>query len=495
MKNPLLLSILICISTIAFSQEATPSVYTNITHNAEDGYTLKWKNQILYEIQAENTYNLESAMGQPVGTEQGFDFDFQSSDIHGTLYFGFIDFETARHPQTVFFKRPVNIENGKASINILQLSGKYDMVGWKKSGKGRMGYRVELDNGIIYYDGVLAFEYSDGFKSLPAVVEGPILQMLTDSSVVIKFKTNLPSNCKLLINDKAYDFSIPKKDYEFFIEDLKPSNSYKYKIICRGFTYSYELKTAPMNGSRKPFTFAYASDSRAGKGGGERHIWGTNAYIVKKSVSLALQQNAAFMQFTGDLITGYSTSQDDMKLQYANFKKVISPFTPYMPVYAGVGNHEVLERRFKNPVGWDVRVNRFPFDTESMEALFAQEFANHRNGPASEDGMPYDPDPNKKDFPTYKENVYFYTYDNVAMIVLNSEYLYAPSLDYVPETSGGLHGYLMDGQLKWLEETLQALEINPDIDHILLHNIRRYFQTVVMWTMRCGMVAITVIEP
>jgi len=31
-----------------------------------------------------------------------------------------------------------------------------------------------------------------------------------------------------------------------------------------------------------PFTFAYTSDSRAGSGGGERNIYGVNAYIMKK---------------------------------------------------------------------------------------------------------------------------------------------------------------------------------------------------------------------
>ncbi len=51
---------------------------------------------------------------------------------------------------------------------------------------------------------------------------------------------------------------------------------------------------------------------------------------------------------------------------------------------------------------------------------------NPENGPLSEDGSFLDPNPNRADdFPTYKENVYYYTWDNVAMVVLNSQYLYS----------------------------------------------------------------------
>lgn len=468
MKNRIFTLIVALIPFLSFAQKEVPSVYTNISYDDEMGYVLKVKGYVLPETKAESLYSVESAMGNPVGTEEGFDFDFQSEEINGTLYFGFIDYERSKYHQPVIFKRPVKIEKGKASINILQLKGKYDMIGWKEAGKGRLGYRVELDNGIIYYDGVMAFEYDEGFKLIPAISEGPILQMLTDTSVVIKFRTSLETKTDLFINNEKSEETITATEHEIQITDLEPDSKYKYMIVCGGLEYHYELTTAPQNGSRTSFTFAYASDSRSGKGGGERNIWGTNAYIIKKSVALAKQQNAVFMQFTGDLITGYSDNVNQMKLEYANFKKVISPFSPYMPVYAGIGNHEVVETRFTLDDSKSIRVDRFPFETESMEALFAAEFANHKNGPVSEDGMPYDPDPNKIDFPTYQENVFYYTYDNVAMVVLSSEYLYTPTLYKVPETSGGLHGYMMDGQLKWLEETLEMFEQDKTIDHIFV---------------------------
>ena len=70
------------------------------------------------------------------------------------------------------------------------------------------------------------------------------------------------------------------------------------------------------------------------------------------------------------------------------------------------------------------------------------------------------------DFPTYQENVFYYTYDNVAVVVLNSDYWYAPNHPAIPITGGGLHGYIMDQQLAWLDETIAKLENDPNIDHI-----------------------------
>jgi 3',5'-cyclic AMP phosphodiesterase CpdA len=184
-------------------------------------------------------------------------------------------------------------------------------------------------------------------------------------------------------------------------------------------------------------------------------------------MALATQQSVSFMQFTGDLINGYRTEPMEMDLQYANWKRVIQPFAHYIPVIATMGNHEALMRVFRSKE-YSFSIDRFPYETESAEAVFARNFVNPLNGPESEDGAKYDPNKKKKDFPSYKENVFYYTYDNVAMINMNSDYWYAPSTALIPLVSGGLHGYIMDQQLKWLEETIELLENNENIDHVFV---------------------------
>ena len=59
-------------------------------------------------------------------------------------------------------------------------------------------------------------------------------------------------------------------------------------------------------------------------------------------------------------------------------------------------------------------------------------------------------------------------YDNVAVVVLNSDYWYTPTTAAIPVVGGGLHGYVMDQQLEWFTQTMAALEENTDIDHVFV---------------------------
>ena len=114
------------------------------------------------------------------------------------------------------------------------------------------------------------------------------------------------------------------------------------------------------------------------------------------------------------------------------------------------------------------QVDNFPYDIASSEAIYQREFVNPLNGPDSEDGSMYDPDENAIDFPSYKETVFYYIYDNLAMVVLNSNYWYTPSIKSIDVTGGNIHGYVMDNQLEWFSNTMAELENNSAIDHIFV---------------------------
>jgi hypothetical protein len=134
-----------------------------------------------------------------------------------------------------------------------------------------------------------------------------------------------------------------------------------------------------------------------------------------------------------------------------------------------MGNHEAHIYAFYDTItGRPYTIDRFPYETESSEAIFQSHFTLPENGPESEDGSVYDPDPDKIDFPSYKESVYYTTYDNVAIVVLNSDYWYAPTLPAYFQVSGNLHGYIMDNQLLWLEDVLNTLEMDENIDHVFV---------------------------
>jgi hypothetical protein len=274
--------------------------------------------------------------------------------------------------------------------------------------------------------------------------------------------------------NRLFNYSPKGTLHELELPRLRPATRYRYQIAVKTplgdqrISPVIEFTTAPEVGANTPFTFAYASDSRKGQGGGERNIWGTNAYIMKRIGALAAQENVAFMQFTGDMINGYLTSPLETRLEYANWKRAVEPYWQSFPWFTGMGNHEVITRSFNYGGEYGTSVDRFPFDTESGEAVFRSEFTNPTNGPDSEDGAVYDPNPKAIDFPSYKESVYYYLYGNTAMVVLNSDYLYAPSLDKYTRTSGGLHGYLLDQQLAWLATVLDTLEKDSRIRHVFV---------------------------
>lgn len=463
----------LCAFAIAFifaQKPAVPSIHANLRYDDSGKLVMEKNGRIIPATEIPAPYTLQQMLGNTQGTAEGIAFDFQLPALRGTMYYGFIPYADMKHPQPVFLGRALSIVNGKAIINIKQnLSGRYDMIGWGKTGYGTLGYRVLNERGDQLYDGIVSFKGTGPFEVIPTIIEGPFINMLTPDGAVISFTTNLPVQATIKTGGRTFADDQATTRHEIKIAGLKPATTYDYSIQYGAMTQSYTFKTAPQPGSRKAFTFAYASDSRAGTGGGERNLYGANAYIMKKMAALAFQQQVAFMQFSGDLINGYLTNRGQMDLQYANWKRSVQPWAHHFPIVATMGNHEAFMHVFRDTVENMIhRIDRFPFDTESAEKVFADHFVNPLNGPTSEDGSKYDPNPNATDFPSYAENVFYYTYDNIAMIVLNSDYWYAPSIAASSHPGGNLHGYVMDQQMDWLSQTIAKLERDKNIDHIFL---------------------------
>jgi hypothetical protein len=457
--------LMLLISSIQ-AQQFIPGSYSNLGYdNNGHLYFLNGKTKI-YADTTPAAYTIQQMIGSSKGTANGIAIDFMKPGFKGIVYYGLLPFDEPKHPLPVY-KGTATVENGKVELNILQaLGGLYDMTGWQTKKLGSLGYRVLDAQGKMLFDGVVSFSGTGPFEVIPSVYQGPFVNDLRPNAATISFSTDLPTTATLKLNNKVYNLPTGS-NHELEIDGLKPSTQYDYTLTCNGISQSYSFTTAPSPGARKPFVFAYTSDSRKSPGGGERDIYGTNAYMMKKIAAVAMQYNARFMQFTGDMADGYVRHKEELELQLVNWKKSIQPFWHYMPVYVGMGNHEALSHVFRKPVGGRIWIDKFPFETESAEASFARMFANPMNGPDSEDGSKYDPNPAATDFPSYKRNVFYYTYDNVALVVMNTNYWFAPGLTD-SAASGGLHGYLMDNQIKWLEEVIAQLEADKTIDHIFL---------------------------
>lgn len=463
--------LVICLFSISAYGQTIPKSYTHV--EMVDRSLVVVKDSIRYSEEntiSELTYT--QALGNHTVSGDGVQFDFLNSELTGAITYGLIHYQDSKHPLPVY-RRVATVTNGKVSIKIKESFGdRYDMVGWQKAAKGTIGYRLTNSKGQILYDGIIGFKGTNPFERAVSVIEGPFVNLVTPNSAVISFDTDLPTKATVKIGEQVFSDAIAITHHEITVTGLAPLTSYRYVILNVSNEQGYSFYTAPKAGSREPFTFAYASDSRSGAGGGERDVNGANSYIMKKIAALALHQKASFVQFTGDLIDGYVTNPDDIQLQYANWKRAIEPFAHYIPWYIGMGNHEALTRNFSDGKT-NFSVDRFPFATESAEAVFARNFVNPVSDLLSEDGASYDPDPTGIDFPSYRENVFHYTYANVAMVVLNSNYFYSPA--GLTHTGGGLHAYIMDQQMEWLKKTINQLEKNKTIDHIFITEHTPFF--------------------
>jgi len=472
MKKIFLLTSFLFSLSILFAQDSIPDVYNKIFYDKDCKLYHQHKGKKSYVEDNSTSLTLSNLQGNPQANMQGISFDFNDIKLSGTLYFGLINYTDSKHPMPVWYKRTAGINKGKASINILKrLAGKYDMTNWEQSEKGTLGYRVANEKGELLYDGIIGFKYdkNEGFRIATTITEGPFINILKPNEVTISFDTNKSVQAVIIVDGKVFKSEKEVTHHEILIDGLEADTEYSYEISFEDDVQVYSFKTAPNPGTRKPFVFAYSSDSRAGKGGGEHDLFGTNFYVMRKISALAKYKDVTFMQFTGDMVNGYSKNKEEINLQYANWKRAIEPFAHYFPIVAGMGNHEAVGKLFRDKNGrWAAFIPTFPFETESPSAIFASNFVNPKSSLKSEDGAYYDPNPNKIDFPPYDETVFYYTYDNVAMVVLNSDYWYTPTIEDNPTTGGNLHGYLMDNQLKWLEKTLITLENDTNIDHVFL---------------------------
>lgn len=457
--------------------QPAPPVAASVIPRVHAGFATTAEGRLFFQLEGQPAslevfrppaWTLAEVRGNPRGTPDGIALDFDRPDFAGTLIFGLIPYQDARYPQPVY-RTSVPIVGGKAEINIkTSIDSRFDIVGWQKSGTGVLGYRVVSQTGLMIYDGRVRFKGTGPFEIDVTMIEGPFVANVTPQQAVVWFRLDRPAPCSVIVANRTIPCREGEARQEITIDKLQPATDYPYRVQYAGNEEAYGFRTAPAPGSRQPFVFAYASDARGGPGGGERAFSGPNAYVVRRLMAVASSRNAAFMQFTGDLVGGYVNSPDALRFELANWKRAVEPQAHWMPVYTTIGNHDTVLRDFTGAGARTIRLDRFPFATESTEAVFAGELVNPENGPASEDGSTLDPDPAATNFPPYWRTVYWYQYDNVAMVVLNSDYWFAASIGQTPETGGNLHGYLMDQQMAWLDRTLSALERNATVDHVFI---------------------------
>ncbi|MBD3293093.1 MAG: hypothetical protein GF393_09225, partial [Armatimonadia bacterium] len=414
------------------------------------------------------------------GSENGLVFDLtnleltdtsgeeiDAAKVYGTIYFGPYPFESAETEYSHGrLRKAASVEGGNAELPVADLlKDKYNAEGW--TDRGRLLVRAELhleaegqDQALGAYDMFVNFRKTDeGFVKEPSLVEGPFVSMAgsTDpGSVTIWFRLDREAEASVVLNDGAESVnSEAAKRHYVELEGLDEDTDYTYHVqVGEVETDSHTFRTPPPAGQGE-VVFAYTGDSREGVGTGETALMGLNHQTLSRLVSQAHARGAQFFLQGGDLVNGYTTIPDDFRTQLWGWKYTVGGFFHQAPVLTAMGNHEALLRAFAKSEDEQVGMDRWPYATESAEAVFADELVQPTNGPE-----PADPGR-----PTYDESVFTWQWGPVLVISYNDNYWYASD----PTRFGGCpEGYIFQEQLDWIKEQLEAAEEDDTIKYVLL---------------------------
>ncbi len=407
---------------------------------------------------------------------KGLLLDLGDSLLQGRIYTGPYPFEAGESDYDYArYRYYMPLENGAGTLRIDKyFQDKYNANFWPEgqgeAGTMTLGYRLDLGD-LGFYDSVVSFSNDSGYAKDLTILEGPFVTMVTSddpSKIVIAFETDescigkveisrpYPSHARYrgsFIPRANFDGS-NTRNHEIPVTGLRPGMRYHYRVWGGGSTHSsvYSFQSAPRPGAGN-VSIAFASDSREGIGGGEQNYMGLNFFSMSRLANDAYRKGADFFLFGGDLVNGYTASTDDFRMQFRGWKQAMAGFWRSKAIYPAMGNHEALLKAYP-----DARLDNWPYETDSAEAIFAEQFFNPLNGPNPADSRR----------PTYKENLFHFQYGPVLCIAFNNNYWYTNH--NMEETYGGSpEGYMMEDQLEWVEDILEGAESDSTIRYILLY--------------------------
>jgi hypothetical protein len=311
---------------------------------------------------------------------------------------------------------------------------------------GTFAYRLEILDprkpAVRFIDRHFHFHVdNDKFRLGLNLLEGPFLTEIDKDSATVWWVTDKLSEGEVRLSNERVVPSEAKSATRHVVRvtGLQPGQSYSYQAVSRTAdsevrSHSSRLRTAP---DEPEFSFVFTCDGRTGGlGGGDTALEGINGTSARTLAAQMFRHKPHFFVFTGDLISGYTTREDDFRAQLRSWKRIYGPLGRQMPIYAGMGNHEALLDVFEDDTQADKPGEK------SAEAVFASEFVHPMNGP----------EPERPGLPPYKGTVYSFGYAGCHFVQLNSDYWYSSNPEVRP---GSPFGRLLPGQLDWFEKDLE----------------------------------------
>ncbi len=390
--------------------------------------------------------------------------------IYGAIYVGPYPMESRSSDYDMKrFRQKSAIQGGKGRLELASLlKPGENSEGWTDAGVVALRVALVLetagpDRQLGVYDTFVRFKkIGNTFSKRPVISEGPLVNLVRSDdygNIVISFKTwEEVAGKVLLAGGREFADPGPTRRHEIAVTGLKPQQTYRYRVALDDYqTRWYTVHTAPRPGAG-PVSFAFMGDSREGVGGGEQNFMGLNLEAMKYAMRFAYRQGADLVLMAGDLTNGYTTSREDYQTELYAWKQAASDFWHERPVYVGMGNHESLQKKFRDGTKEDLEMDRWPYAEVSAEAIFAAEFLNPENGPAPAD-------PRR---PPYRRNVYAFQYGPVRFIAFNDTYWMSNPWEVAKRFGGCPEGYVMEDQFDWIKSEVDRADKDPTVQYIIL---------------------------
>lgn len=330
---------------------------------------------------------------------------------------------------------------------------KYDVNRSRERGYGELAWQLEQfqpeAGTTVLAEGRAAFRLEAKGESfelvqLPTVVLGPFVHQVSETRFIVSFETDVATTAAIAVANRTPTVSkIPSRRHEMTVDGLEAGTAYAYQVaVSDGVETSVAPpRTVRTRRSAGPVRIAILSDSRSGVGPGREAYSGVNAMVLTGLLAIAQRSNVEAIFFPGDLIDGYSTHVDDYVQEMRTWLRVAEPVAGSVPIYTGMGNHEAIV---------DMRADGVSLSKpgkNSAEARFASLMVNPGGAP----------DPEAEGAPSYDETVYSVDLGDVHLVMLNTNY-WRTSHPGHPRNAGkgNREGFVMDGQMKWLEDDLSA---------------------------------------
>jgi hypothetical protein len=170
------------------------------------------------------------------------------------------------------------------------------------------------------------------------ITKGPWMQHITPTSAVVRVEVDPPAPVTLEVGlstavgstDAGAGSVIESREvralHTILVKGLEPGTRYPFTVRAHGAPRYGAITTAPAESSGEPFHFLVYGDNRSDDA--------AHAAVVRAMVSAA----SSFLVNTGDMVENGGSST-----QWQTFFDIEAPLTRERPIFAVVGNHELVD--------------------------------------------------------------------------------------------------------------------------------------------------------